>query len=494
MNRLQEIRARLAAIADEIQPLAEADSLTDEQTARFDELDAEAATLEAEAEAIEKRAARVEAVRARVEALPEVRTERGADELEADPLREPDSIRSGNDGRGRNPWREPATRNVSELRGRARAAAERMTGASDKVREVLSRFVDHFDGLAEDDPAAPEVREVLEQIIAGSDPHYLRAFRKLVILKQPDAALSPEERAAYVRTLPFVRAMSTTDNAGGYLIPQQLDPTLILTADGSVNPIRNLARKVTATGDRWDGVSAGAASWSWDGEGTEVSDDSVTLGNPFVAIHKAQGFIPYSHEVGADAVNWTANMGLVLSQGKDDLEATAFVTGSGTGQPYGIVTALTGTSSVVASAAADTYAVGDVYSVHDALPARYRARAAWIMEQKIISKTRQFGTADSHALLTRLADGYDDLQLLGKALLEASALDGTITAAADNYVAVFGDWSNYVVADRLGMVVDVIPHLFGANGRPTGQAGLYARYRVGADSVNDGAFRMLNVT
>lgn len=492
--RLAAIRTRLSEIATEMEPLATAEELTDEQSTRFAELDTESQALEAEATGIEAREQRLESVRSRVAGLPELTVERTDDDLESDPIGEPGSIASGTDRRGRNPWREPETRNVGELRGRARAAAERMAGASDSVRQTLTRFVDAMDTIAEDDPAAPEVRATLEQIVASSDPEYMRAFRKLVVLRQPESALTDSERRAYVRTMPFVRAMSTTDANGGFLIPQQLDPNLILTANGSVNPIRNLARKVIATGDRWDGVSAGAASWSWDAEGTEVSDDAVTVGNPNVPVYTARGFIPYSHEVGADAANWAANMGLVLSQGKDDLEATAFATGSGTGQPTGIVTALTGTSSVVASTTADTYAVGDVYKVFDDLPARYRTRAAWIMAAQIISLTRQFGTADSHALLTRLADGHEGLQLLGKSLLEASALDSSITAAADNYITVVGDWSNYVVADRLGMVVEVIPHLFGANGRPTGQAGLYARYRVGADSVNDGGFRMLNVT
>lgn len=487
--RLIAIRARLAEIATEMEPLATAEQLTDDQSSRFDELDSESRTLETEATGIEARESRLVALRGRVDTLP---VERGSDELEADPLGEPASIRSGTDTQGRNPWREPATRSISQLQGRARAAAERMTGASDGVRDALTRFIDNLAGVAEDDPAGNEVRETLDQVLAASDPNYMRAFRKLVMLGQPDASLTTEERAAYVRTLPFVRAMSTADASGGFLIPQQLDPNLILTANGSVNPIRNLARKVTATGDRWDGVSAGAATWSWDAEGTEVSDDAVATANPFVAIFTARGFIPYSHEVGMDAANWAENMGLVLSQGKDDLEATAFVTGTGTGQPFGIVTALTGGASVVASATADTYAVADVYAVFDALPARYRTRAAWIMEQRIIGKTRQFGTADSHAMLTRLADGYEGLQLLGKPLLEASAMDGVIDAAATNFLTVVGDWSNYVVADRLGMVVEVIPHLFGAGGRPTGQAGLYARYRTGADSVNDGAFRMLN--
>ena len=74
-------------------------------------------------------------------------------------------------------------------------------------------------------------------------------------------------------------------------------------------------------------------------------------------------------------------------------------------------------------------------------------------------------------------------------------MDGVINAGATNNVLIFGDFSNYVIADRVGMTVETIPHLFAtANNRPTGQRGFYAFYRLGADSVNDGAFSMLDVT
>jgi HK97 family phage major capsid protein len=63
-----------------------------------------------------------------------------------------------------------------------------------------------------------------------------------------------------------------------------------------------------------------------------------------------------------------------------------------------------------------------------------------------------------------------------------------------NYVAVYGDFSNYVIADKIGMSVEFIPHLFHlTTNRPSGSRGWYAHSRVGADSVNDGAFRMLDV-
>jgi predicted phage gp36 major capsid-like protein len=44
------------------------------------------------------------------------------------------------------------------------------------------------------------------------------------------------------------------------------------------------------------------------------------------------------------------------------------------------------------------------------------------------------------------------------------------------------------------MSVEFVPHLFHtADNRPSGQRGLYAWYRHGADSVDDNAFRVLSI-
>jgi HK97 family phage major capsid protein len=85
--------------------------------------------------------------------------------------------------------------------------------------------------------------------------------------------------------------------------------------------------------------------------------------------------------------------------------------------------------------------------------------------------------------------------LLGRPVYESEDMDSVVGAGEENYMAIIGDFSNYVIADRMGMQVETIPHLFGTpNNRPTGNRGFFAMARTGADSVNDGAFSMLNVT
>lgn len=416
------------------------------------------------------------------------RTERGsADDYDNDPLVEPRSATTNT--RYRNPWnlgevrtfgREPHEL-AAELRGRALSAIEQMPGASARVREAATQIIER-----DDDPKSTLARHAL----LTSSPEYLRAWSKLA---RNEAHLLTGEEA---RAMTEVRAMSLTDNAGGYLVPFQLDPTVIITSAGSRNDIRMFARQVVATGDVWHGVSSGAVSWSWDGEAAEVSDDSTTLGQPAIKNHKAQGFVPISIEAFEDAANVTQEVGRLLAFGKDTLEAEVFITGLGDGsnQPKGLITALAGTSAEVAPATPETFALADIYGVHGALPARHRSNASWLANNLVYNRIRQFDTAGGAGLWEYLG-GDRPAQLLGRPVGEAEAMDATwdTSATADNLVLAFGDFQNYVITDRVGMTVEFIPHLFGNSNRPTGQRGWYAYYRVGADVVDTGAFKVLNL-
>jgi len=498
VNRLRDLDA-------EIGRLAELDSPTTEEEARFDQATAEFNEVNDWRKHLERQAARARVAQVtdgdlrtastrfgRVgRAEPGSAAGRGSmDTMDVDSITEPDSVELR---RFRNPWNlsemrtfdRPQEQVTREIRARALSAVERMQGATDRIRSAATDLIEQWDD---------EDGRLSRLALTLSEPTYLRAWSKMA--RSPHLPnLSADENIAVERVQQAARAMSLTDTAGGYLVPFQLDPTVIITANGSVNQIRRLARQVVATGDVWNGVSSGAVSWSYDAEASQVSDDAPTLAQPTVPIYKAAGFVPISIEAMGDAQNVTSEVGRLLAFGKDVLEANAFALGSGSGQPTGIVTALTGGSSVVNSATTDTFALADVYALHGALPARYRnmPTTGWLANGLIYNRIRQFDTAGGAGLWATLGDGRPE-GLLGKPVMESEDMDGVITASQANLALIFGDWENYVIADRVGMTVEFIPHLFGANNRPTGQRGWYAYVRHGADSVNDSAFRMLDVT
>jgi HK97 family phage major capsid protein len=67
------------------------------------------------------------------------------------------------------------------------------------------------------------------------------------------------------------------------------------------------------------------------------------------------------------------------------------------------------------------------------------------------------------------------------------------TTTTGSKVGIVGDFSNYVIADRIGLEVEIVPTLFGTNHRPTGQRGVFARWRVGTVVAVPNAFRYLEV-
>jgi HK97 family phage major capsid protein len=192
-----------------------------------------------------------------------------------------------------------------------------------------------------------------------------------------------------------------------------------------------------------------------------------------------------------------ADVAMLLADARDNLEAAAFAVGTGSSnQPKGIVTAVAAVSgSVVTDTHASTaqFLVDDVYNVRAALPARHRPNASWVANDAIQLKIRQFasGTGPQHAFWADL--GMDTPpQLLGKPIYESSAMDSTI--ADGKNILLVGDFSRFLIVDRIGMTVQYDPLVRKTtNGRPSGEVGWYATWRVGSDCLDPNAFRLLQI-
>jgi predicted phage gp36 major capsid-like protein len=76
----------------------------------------------------------------------------------------------------------------------------------------------------------------------------------------------------------------------------------------------------------------------------------------------------------------------------------------------------------------------------------------------VVNDIAQFETAASAAMFPTMYESGT----LGRPVYEASDMDGTYQSG-NNYVLVFGDFDNFVLADRIGTVVEFVPTLFGAN-------------------------------
>ncbi len=243
----------------------------------------------------------------------------------------------------------------------------------------------------------------------------------------------------------------------------------------------------------WKGVSSAGVSWAFQAEGATVADNSPTLAQPTVNVNMARGFLPFTIELDQDYPGFAEEMSTLLAAGYDELLVQKFTVGSGTNEPNGIVTALAADTTVQTLLAANgALATGDVYNVWQNLPQRFRRNASWLMSVNINNKIRQLGTANVfHAYTVNLPAEWADM-LMGKSTYETPYMTDLTTSTVHTNVAVVGDFSNYVIATRGGMSVELVPLLVDVtNNRPTGQRGWFAYSRIGGGPSNNKGFQLL---
>ena len=184
---------------------------------------------------------------------------------------------------------------------------------------------------------------------------------------------------------------------------------------------------------------------------------------------------------------------MMFADARDRLEGAAHCTGTGSGQPTGIFTALDANTNVeVTSTTAATIGVVDLQGILRALGPRFRPNATFLMNPVYADAIKNLGTALSNAYSTDLTQANTG-RILSKPVVESDDAPSTQTTTVRDNEVVVGDFSNYVIVDKPGSTtIDFIPHLFNtANNLPDGRSAWYMRFRSGADSVNDLAFRLL---
>lgn len=463
-DRQDAIRTRLQEIHNEFRDQRYPDGVRAEWNDLNDELDRNQETIE-ELRAREDRIARIAADDS------EGRREQGA------------TFRTPSPNRGADVW------DYSHVRG-----ATSQDGARQMMRDQALRAVERsrFPHPEADEAAC---QATVERLLRSDDKHSTVAYRILNTGSERYQRAFAKAITGAPLTDDETRAMGLTNTAGGYAVPYQIDPTIIATSNGSVNPYRRIARNVQITGTTWQGVTASGVTVTRRAEGDEMADNSPTLAQPNATPQRVDAFIPFSFEVGMDWPGMEGELATLIQDGKDEEEALSFTTGTGIAPAaQGIAT---GATVTVAAGGVASLGVGDLYKVEEALPPRFRPLAQWVANRAIFNKVRQFDTQGGASIWTEsLRDGLAASQtgntgynLIGYPANEASSMPTATTTGTG--VAIFGDFRYFAIVDRIGMDIELVPHLFGANRRPTGQRGLLAFWRNTSVVLLPNAFRKL---
>ena len=368
----------------------------------------------------------------------------------------------------------------------------------DLISRAVTAFSDTKYGVGVTDAARGEVVRMIEEVPGAAHyslihgrPDYMSAFRSWARSGGRPAYTAAEADA--VRQAEILRtAMSLTAGNGGYSLPTLLDPTLIHTGTATKNPIRRISRVETGTVNVWHGVTVSNATVYWKGEGSAFTDGSPTTGGPSVTAALLSAYVIGSYEIFEDSSLLNQLPG-VIGESFDYKESTAFINGSGSDAPKGIVTAISGTAGSTVTAttrsAFTTASAVDVFALVNSTTPRYEDSSTWVANKKTFNIVRQMSTGSQGSLFWTDLNGSTPPSLLGSPIVSSSDMLTTQTTGSIHIV--LGDFSQFLIYDRLGTQVEFVQNVVDGSGIPTGQRALLAHKRVGSDVTDVNAFRFL---
>ena len=292
-----------------------------------------------------------------------------------------------------------------------------------------------------------------------------------------------------------IKAMSTDVNPdGGYLVRPELSSTIV-SRIFETSPLRQVAN-VERTGGKSidvliDDDEAGAR---WVGEGASGGQtDTPQPGQKVIAAHKIEADPRMTTEMIEDAyLNVEAWLAGKVADKFARTQNTAFVNGTGVGQPRGFLTYAAWSAAGVyerdkieqtnmgAAAALDA---DGLIAVQNNLKEGYQAGAVWGMKRTTFGAALQLKGNDNYFFSpVLLRDGQASIQLLGKPVV---FMDDMPAVGANALSIVYADFRvAYTIVDRVGL--QVLRDPFTNKGFIT----YYTTQRVGGDVTNFDAIKI----
>jgi HK97 family phage major capsid protein len=365
---------------------------------------------------------------------------------------------------------------MNELRQKAEKAlhdARAIMAAADKdsrglTAEELATYDAH---MAEFDAAQQTIRRAValtaaEKAVEGPGPVAGRAAEHA---GQPQTSPSEYRKAFehYMRTGEIERRIMAfgTDTAGGIFVADEFRAQIV-AYKLQANVMRRLASIFTTKSGAMTipAVTAyGTATWTNEAGAFNSTDD--TTATVTLNAYKLTRITPLTDELVNDAM-FNVEEYLARSYGFafGAAEETAFFVGTGTGQPTGIV----GSSTLGKTASATNAITADeLMDTFYACPRQYRdsPKSAWAMNDSTIKYIRKLVTGVSgdktYIWAPGLRDGEPDV-LLGKPVFAQKDMAAIGTG---NKVAIFGDFSYYLIGDRAGVTLLRDPYSLAASGQ-----------------------------
>jgi len=284
-----------------------------------------------------------------------------------------------------------------------------------------------------------------------------------------------------------VKAMQEdTDAEGGFFVPEQFINQTIHDPGVPSSQLRPLCTVIRVSSKDGYVPTMGSATWAAIAEEAAYSDQTPTVGQVSFSLEKSGGLVKVTRELLDDsAINLPALLSQIFQESAGRFEDVGIISGNNTTQYAGIMSDSSVAFYTMASATA--VVVADLIGTFYALEAQHRANSTWVMKSAINSLINQIQVTGNG--VTGIADitAAPAAFILGRPVVDTdvvSALGGTITSTEK--IAIFGDFRQYYIFDRVGFTIRRNDSLymendqvgFFASRRGDGQVGLAAAFKI----------------
>lgn len=283
----------------------------------------------------------------------------------------------------------------------------------------------------------------------------------------------------------------TSGSNGGYLVTANMQSLITgnIAANSVMRKICSVQEISSSSLDVIDDDNAFGTAWSASEEATVSDSTNATLSKKAISAYELVAQPKVTQKLIDDgAIDIEAWLAERLAANFLEAEEQAFLTGTGSAQPTGILNYSAGTTSttierVVTDNAVDgEFEYDDLMNLYYKLDEKYAKRGSFLMHRSTVQKVRMLKDANNNYIWQpAVLAGQDDM-LLGSPVYQSSFMP---VPGDSSLSIVFGDFKNYQIVDRTGIRILRDPY----TSKP--YVRFYTTKRVGGDVVRTDAFKVL---
>jgi HK97 family phage major capsid protein len=281
--------------------------------------------------------------------------------------------------------------------------------------------------------------------------------------------------AAFEKVQKITNAYSETDPAtGGFLVPEEMRSTLlqlaleqsIVRSRATVITMGSLTTKIPyVDATTHVGSVFGGMQFYWVGESASITPTEAKFGNVKLEANKLVGGARIPNELWADAAALSTWLDTAAPMGIAFYEDSAFLSGTGVGQPLGV---LKSEALIQATRATnDQLTPSDIYTMYARMLPQSLGNAVWLVNQTLLPKLFGMQTIVKNVAGTENVGGGFPLgvvnmagsplpTILGRPMIVTEKLPALANGAGNDIA--FVDLSYYLVGDRQAISLDYSEH------------------------------------